>query len=37
LNEIQEVYRLPGVNSNDKHLGDTKFLPEEVLDKFRIK
>ncbi len=53
VNEIQEVYRLQGVNINDKHLevisrqmmrwikiediGDTEFLPEEVLDKFRFK
>src|SRR6202042_3764556 len=48
VNEIQEVYRLQGVNINDKHLevisrqmmrwvkvddiGDTEFLPEEVVD-----
>ncbi len=53
VNEIQEVYRLQGVNINDKHLevisrqmmrwvkvddiGDTEFLPEEVVDKFRFK
>ena len=51
VNEIQEVYRLQGVNINDKHLeviarqmmrwvkiediGDTEFLPEEVVDKFK--
>jgi len=53
VNEIQEVYRLQGVNINDKHLevisrqmmrwvkvediGDTEFLPEEVLDKFKFR
>src|SRR5262249_55105182 len=53
VNEIQEVYRLQGVNINDKHLevivrqmmrwvkvediGDTEFLPEEVVDKFRFR
>jgi DNA-directed RNA polymerase subunit beta' len=53
VNEIQEVYRLQGVNINDKHLevisrqmmrwvkvediGDTDFLPEEVVDKFRFR
>jgi DNA-directed RNA polymerase subunit beta' len=53
VNEIQEVYRLQGVNINDKHLevisrqmmrwvriediGDTEFLPEEVVDKFKYK
>ena len=53
VNEIQEVYRLQGVNINDKHLevivrqmlrwlkiediGDTDFLPEEVVDRFRFK
>jgi DNA-directed RNA polymerase subunit beta' len=53
LNEIQEVYRLQGVNINDKHLevivrqmmrwvkveeiGDTEFLPEEVVDKYRFR
>ena len=53
MNEIQEVYRLQGVNINDKHLevisrqmmrwvkvediGDTDFLPEEVVDKFRFR
>ena len=53
VNEIQEVYRLQGVNINDKHLevisrqmmrwvkiediGDSEFLPEEVVDKFKFK
>jgi DNA-directed RNA polymerase subunit beta' len=53
VDEIQEVYRLQGVNINDKHLevvvrqmmrwvrvediGDTEFLPEEVVDKFRFR
>jgi DNA-directed RNA polymerase subunit beta' len=53
VNEIQEVYRLQGVNINDKHLevisrqmmrwvkiediGDTEFLPEEVIDRFRFR
>ncbi len=53
VNEIQEVYRLQGVNINDKHLevivrqmmrwvkiediGDTEFLPEEVVDKFQFR
>ena len=53
MNEIQEVYRLQGVNINDKHLevisrqmmrwvkvediGDTEFLPEEVVDKFKFR
>ena len=53
VNEIQEVYRLRGVNINDKHLetitrqmmrwvriediGDTEFLPEEVVDKFKFR
>src|SRR5438445_1013932 len=53
VNEIQEVYRLQGVNINDKHLevisrqmmrwvkvediGDTEFLPEEVVDKYRFR
>jgi DNA-directed RNA polymerase subunit beta' len=53
VNEVQEVYRLQGVNINDKHLevivrqmlrwvkiediGDTDFLPEEVVDRFRFK
>jgi DNA-directed RNA polymerase subunit beta' len=52
VNEIQEVYRLQGVNINDKHIetitrqmmrwvkvedvGDTEFLIEEVVDKFRF-
>ncbi len=52
VNEIQEVYRLQGVNINDKHLevisrqmmrwvkitdiGDTEFLPEEVVDRFKF-
>src|SRR5579875_2105047 len=51
--EIQGVYRLQGVNINDKHLetivrqmmrwvkiqdiGDTEFLPEEVVDKFKFR
>jgi DNA-directed RNA polymerase subunit beta' len=53
VNEIQEVYRLQGVNINDKRLevisrqmmrwvriediGDTEFLPEEVVDKFKFR
>ena len=53
VNEVQEVYRLQGVNINDKHLevivrqmlrwlkvediGDTDFLPEEVVDRFKSK
>jgi DNA-directed RNA polymerase subunit beta' len=53
VNEIQEVYRLQGVNINDKHLevivrqmmrwvkvediGDTEFLPEEIVDRFRFR
>jgi DNA-directed RNA polymerase subunit beta' len=53
VNEIQEVYRLQGVNINDKHLetiarqmmrwikvedvGDTDFLLDEVVDKFRFR
>ncbi len=53
VNEIQEVYRLQGVNINDKHLevisrqmmrwiriediGDSEFLPDEVVDKFRFR
>ncbi len=53
VNEIQEVYRLQGVNINDKHLevivrqmlrwvkiediGDTDFLPEEVVDRFKFR
>src|SRR6202023_1430112 len=52
VNEIQEVYRLQGVNINDKHLevisrqmmrwvkiedvGDTEFLIDEQVDKFRF-
>ena len=51
-NEIQEVYRLQGVNINDKHIevivrqmmrwvkiedvGDTEFLIDEQVDKFRF-
>ncbi len=51
VNEIQEVYRLQGVNINDKHIevivrqmlrwvkikevGDTDFLMEEQVDRFR--
>src|SRR5277367_5054938 len=53
VDEIQEVYRLQGVNINDKHIevisrqmmrwvrvediGDTEFLPEEVVDKFKFR
>ncbi|MCC7153912.1 MAG: DNA-directed RNA polymerase subunit beta' [Bryobacterales bacterium] len=53
VNEIQEVYRLQGVNINDKHLevivrqmmrwvrvdniGDSEFLPEETVDRFKFK
>jgi DNA-directed RNA polymerase subunit beta' len=53
VNEVQEVYRLQGVNINDKHLetivrqmmrwvkiddiGDTDFLPEEVVDRFKFR
>jgi DNA-directed RNA polymerase subunit beta' len=53
VNEVQEVYRLQGVNINDKHLevicrqmmrwvritdiGDTEFLPEEVVDRFKFR
>ena len=53
VNEIQEVYRMQGVNINDKHLetisrqmmrwvkvediGDTEFLPEEIVDKFKFR
>ncbi len=53
VNEIQEVYRLQGVNINDKHLetisrqmmrwvevddiGDTEFLPNEIVDKFKFR
>jgi DNA-directed RNA polymerase subunit beta' len=52
VNEIQEVYRLQGVNINDKHIevivrqmmrwvkiedvGDTEFLIDEQMDKFRF-
>src|ERR1700744_4782179 len=53
VNAIQEVYRLQGVNINDKHIetisrqmmrwvkvedvGDTPFLLEEQVDKFRFR
>jgi DNA-directed RNA polymerase subunit beta' len=53
VNSIQEVYRLQGVNINDKHIetivrqmmrwvkvedvGDTSFLLEEQIDKFRFR
>jgi DNA-directed RNA polymerase subunit beta' len=53
VDEIQEVYRLQGVNINDKHIevitrqmmrwvkvedvGDSEFLIEEVVDKFRFR
>ena len=53
VNEIQEVYRLQGVNINDKHIevivrqmmrwvrveevGDTEFLVEEQVDKFKFR
>jgi len=53
VNAIQEVYRLQGVNINDKHIetisrqmmrwvkvedvGDTTFLLEEQIDKFRFR
>ncbi len=53
VDEIQEVYRLQGVNINDKHIetisrqmmrwmkveevGDTDFLLEEQIDKFRFR
>src|SRR5579859_6367256 len=53
VNEIQEVYRLQGVNISDKHIevivrqmmrwikiediGDSEFLPEEVVDKFKFR
>src|SRR5258705_10042312 len=53
VNEIKEVYRLQGVNINDKHLevivrqmmrwvkvediGNSEFLPEEVVDKFKFR
>jgi DNA-directed RNA polymerase subunit beta' len=52
VNEIQEVYRLQGVNISDKHIevivrqmmrwvkvedvGDTQFLLEQQVDKFRF-
>jgi DNA-directed RNA polymerase subunit beta' len=52
VDEIQEVYRLQGVNINDKHIevitrqmmrwvkiedvGDTEFLIDEQVDKFRF-
>ena len=52
VNEVQEVYRLQGVNINDKHIevvvrqmmrwikvedvGDTEFLLDEQVDKFRF-
>jgi DNA-directed RNA polymerase subunit beta' len=52
VNEIQEVYRLQGVNINDKHIevivrqmmrwvkvedvGDTEFIADEQVDKFRF-
>ncbi|MBA2341145.1 MAG: DNA-directed RNA polymerase subunit beta' [Pyrinomonadaceae bacterium] len=52
VNEIQEVYRLQGVNINDKHIevivrqmlrwvkikevGDTEFLLDEQVDRFRL-
>jgi len=52
VNEIQEVYRLQGVNINDKHIetivrqmmrwvkveevGDTEFILDEQVDKFRF-
>jgi DNA-directed RNA polymerase subunit beta' len=53
VNSVQEVYRLQGVNINDKHIetivrqmmrwvkvedvGDTMFLLEEQVDKFRFR
>src|SRR5436305_4780461 len=53
VNAIQEVYRLQGVNINDKHIeviarqmmrwvkvedvGDTNFLPDDQVDKFRFR
>jgi DNA-directed RNA polymerase subunit beta' len=53
VNEIQEVYRLQGVNINDKHIevivrqmlrwvkikdvGDTDFLLDEQVDRFRFR
>src|SRR5467141_4409589 len=52
VDEIQEVYRLQGVNINDKHIevivrqmmrwvkvedvGDTEFIVDEQVDKFRF-
>ena len=52
VDEIQEVYRLQGVNINDKHIevivrqmmrwvkirevGDTEFLIDEIVDRFRF-
>jgi DNA-directed RNA polymerase subunit beta' len=52
VDEIQEVYRLQGVNINDKHIevivrqmmrwvkieevGDSEFLIDEVVDKFKF-
>ncbi|PYP84867.1 MAG: DNA-directed RNA polymerase subunit beta' [Blastocatellia bacterium AA13] len=52
VDEIQEVYRLQGVNINDKHIevivrqmlrwvrvkdvGDTEFLLEDMVDRFRF-
>ena len=53
VNEVQEVYRLQGVDINDKHLetivrqmmrwvkiddiGDSDFLPDEVVDRFKFR
>ena len=53
VDEIQEVYRLQGVNINDKHIevivrqmmrwvkveevGDTEFLLDEQVDKFKFR
>ncbi|MGB9258478.1 MAG: DNA-directed RNA polymerase subunit beta', partial [Candidatus Korobacteraceae bacterium] len=53
VNSVQEVYRLQGVNINDKHIetivrqmmrwvkgedvGDTPFLLEQQIDKFRVR
>ena len=53
VNSVQEVYRLQGVNIDDKHIetivrqmmrwvkvedvGDTTFLLEEQIDKFRFR
>ncbi len=52
LKEVQEVYRLQGVEINDKHIeiiirqmikwrrietsGDTSFIPDEVIEKWRF-